>query len=67
MKNKYILLLLSIIIFSCEKTELEDINDIIEKKTEILVYTHEIDTHTLFSNNTKLRRNHKLVSAQLVL
>ena len=43
MKNKYILLLLSIVIFSCQKTELEDINDIIENKTEILVYTHEIE------------------------
>ena len=42
MKNLYILL--AIIIFSCQKKEIEDINEIIESKTEILVYTHEIET-----------------------
>lgn len=34
MKNKYIIFLLSILIFSCEKAELDDIDDIIDPPTE---------------------------------
>lgn len=43
MKNKYIIFLLSILIFSCEKAELDDIDDIIDNQKNITINTHEVD------------------------